>query len=96
MIWRPSRDGGRTIQGKILSACFMTCSGVWMQVAAIVPTPTTMTASREMSAMRPAPRSTAPSSTALAASTSPMMLRIVHGRPLHAEAGEQLIDVSLA
>ena len=93
----PSRDGGRMIQGKILSARCMTGSGVWMQMAAIVPTTTIMNAAAETQrheagalAARRRRRM------AFSASTSPMMLRMSNAVTLHSETRQQRIDVCLA
>src|SRR4051812_29002612 len=93
---RPSRTGGRMTQGKILSARCMTGSGVWMKMAANVPTTTIMNAADDTSAISPAPFSTAPTRMAFSASTSPMMLNMSNRAPLHPETRQQRIHVCLA
>ena len=68
-------------QGKMRIARCMTGSGVWMKMAAQVPTTTIMKAAADSSAMSPAPLSTAPTRMAFSASTNPMMLSMSNGSP---------------
>src|SRR5580698_1831994 len=53
----------------------MTCIGVWMQIAATVPTTTIMNAAADTSACTPAPLRIAPRMIATDASSRPMMLK---------------------
>src|SRR5688572_366820 len=94
--------GGLSTQEKRAMACLNTGSGVWMKIAAMVPTTTIMKAALDINAMRPAPLSTAPTSTATTARMKPMAERISMddpGRPLAGpcrHAREQRVDVILA
>src|SRR5665213_3524593 len=66
--------GGRNTHGSRFRARFMTSIGVWMQIAATVPTTTIMKAAADTSACTPAPLSMAPRMIAMEASATPSML----------------------
>ena len=71
-----SAVGGLNTQGNIAKARRMVAIGVWIMTAAMVPTTTIMNAALDTSACRPAPLSTAPTSTDTRANTIPSRLRI--------------------
>src|ERR1700733_2247813 len=83
-----SSNGGRSIQGNITSARFMTCIGVCTQMAATVPTTTIMKAAADTSAWMPAPLRMAPRMIATAASSRPVMLSRSTAVPLVVPLGE--------